>query len=160
MFHSKSTFFLFSESICGDKCLSENGNSIYCQCGSQNLQAAELQNQNMYCCSTTPCNNTNENVHCPNGNFQSWTEPCNRTCPIARFTSTIALSTENCADKDQCFDAKDKHHFFNNVCSQTANFMGENFTKYCGTENAEICKNNVTTKNKFSQCIVSGSASL
>ena len=82
------------------------------------------------------------------------------TCPIAIRTSTIALSTENCPDKDQCFDAKDKHHFFNKVCSQTANLMGENFTKYCGTQNAEICKNNVTTKNKFSQCIVSGSTSL
>ena len=158
----KICIFLISETICGDKCLGEKGNSLWCQCGSQNLNAAELQLefQNMYCCSTTPCRSTNENVHCPNGNFQSLTEPCNMTCPIARFTSTIALSTENCADKDQCFDAKDKHHFINKVCSQTANFMGENFTKYCGTLNAEICKNTVTTNNKFSQCIVSGSNTL
>lgn len=82
------------------------------------------------------------------------------TCPIARITSTIALSTENCPDKGKCFDAKDKHHAFNKVCIQTANLSGENFTKYCGTANEEICMNNVTTKNKFSQCIVSGSTSM
>ena len=152
----KICIFLISDDICGDKCLGENGNSLSCQCGSQNLQGADLQNKNMYCCSTTPCNSTNENINCPNGNFQSWTEPCNMTCPIARRTSTIALSTDNCPDKGHCFDAKDKHHRFNKLCSQS----GENFTKYCGTENAEICNNNVTTKNEFTQCIVSGSLHL
>ena len=151
---------MISAKICGDKCLNENGNSLRCQCGSKNLQQADLENQNMYCCSTTPCNSTNENINCPNGNFQSFTEPCNMTCPIARRTSSIALSTDNCPDKGKCFDAKDKHHAFNKVCIQTANLSGENFTKYCGTANAEICKSNVTTKNEFTQCIVSGSTSL
>ena len=149
--------FLISERICGDKCLGEDGNSILCQCGSQNLQQTELENQYLYCCSTTPCNSTNENVHCPNGNFQSFTEPCNMTCPIASISNTIALSTDICPD-DQCFDAKDKHHRFNKVCIQTAK-SGEDFVKYCGTQTAEICKKNVTTKNEYSQCIVSGSNS-
>ena len=158
-FYSK-VHFMISERICGDKCLGENGNSLLCQCGSQKLQHAELQIQKLYCCSTAPCNSTTENVHCPNGNFQSFTEPCNMTCPIARFTSTIALSTEKCTDKGQCFDAKDKHHKFNKMCIQTANLSGEDFAKYCGTENVEICKNDVTTINKFSQCIVSGSNDL
>ena len=79
------------------------------------------------------------------------------TCPISKTTSTIALSTEKCPDKGQCFDAKNKHHRFNKVCIQTANFTGEDFVKYCGTQNTEICENNVTTKNEFKQCIVSGS---
>ena len=124
------------------------------------MQAAELENQYLYCCNTTPCNRPNENVHCPNGNFQSFTEPCNMTCPITSFISSIALSTEKCPDKGQCFDAKDKHHYFNKVCIQTANFTGDNFAKYCDNTNAEICKKNVTTKNEFNQCIVSGSTSL
>ena len=160
VFYSKSAFFLISDWICGDKCLSENGNSLGCQCGSKKLEHAELQIQNMYCCSTTPCNSTNENVYCLDGNFKSFTEPCNMNCPIARRTSSIALSTENCPDKGQCFDVKDKHHFFNRVCIQTANLSGENFTKYCDDTNAEICNNNVTTKNEFTQFIVSGSTSL
>ena len=82
------------------------------------------------------------------------------TCPIARATSSIALSTEKCPNKGQCFDPKDKHHRFNKVCIQTANFTGDNFVKYCGTQNTEICKKNVTTKNEFTQCIVSGSTSV
>ena len=99
-------------------------------------------------------------MHCPNGNFQSFTESCNMTCPITRFFNSIALSTEKCPDKGQCFDAKDKYYSFNKVCIQTANLTGEDFAKYCGTENVEICKDDVTTKNKFSQCIVSGSNDL
>ena len=83
------------------------------------------------------------------------------TCPIARITSSIAISTEKCPDKGQCFDAKDKRHYFNKVCIQTgANLAGENFVKYCGTQNTVICKKNVTTKNEFTQCIVSGSNSV
>ena len=113
----------------------------------------------MYCCSTTSCNSTNEKVDCPDGKFQSFTEPCNGTCPIARRFGTISLSSENCSDKEQCFDAKDKHHYFNKVCIQTANLFGEDFAKYC-TENAKICNNNVNTKNEFTQCIVAGSTSL
>ena len=81
------------------------------------------------------------------------------TCPIAKLISSIALSTDTCPDKGQCFDAKDKHQVFNKVCIQTANLTGEDFVKYCGTEITEICKKNVTTKNEFSQCIVSGSNS-
>ena len=98
-------------------------------------------------------------MHCPNGNFQSWTEPCNRTYPIARLSSTIALSTDNCPNKDQCFDAKDKHHHFNKVCIQTANLTGDDFAKYCDDTYAKICNNNVNTKNEFTQCIVAGSTS-
>jgi hypothetical protein len=123
---------------------------------SEEHQTSTLKGQGQ---STTSCNSTNENVYCPNGNFQSFTEPCNRKyCPIARRMSSIALSTDNCPSKCQCFDARDKNHLFNKVCIQTANFIGEDFSKYCD-ENAEICKKYVTTKNKFSQCIVSGTRS-
>ena len=160
VFLSKIFTFLISGRICGDKCLGEDGNSLWCQCGSQNLHEVELVYQYLYCCSTTPCNSTTENVHCPNGNFQSFTEPCNMTCPIGRFISSIALSTEKCTDKGQCSDAKDKHHRFNKVCIQTKNLTQEDFVNYCGTENTEICKMNVSTKNEYSQCIVSGLNSL
>ena len=156
--------FLISEHICGDKCLGQYGNDHFCICGSQNLQFDDLQNQNIYCCSDKCLSQYSQygdkNVNCPNGNFHSFTEPCNMTCPIAKVTSSIALSTEKCPNKGQCFDARDKRQIFNEVCIHTAKLSGEDFAKYCGTVQAEICKNNVTTKNKFSQCIVSGSNNL
>ena len=124
------------------------------------MKLSDLQNQNMYCCNPTPCYSLYEYVHCPNGNFQSLPGLCNMTCPIAKTTSSIALSTYNCSDKGHCFDAKDKHHLFNKVCLQTVNISEDNFTRYCGTRNAEICNKNVTTKNEFSQCIVTASTSL
>ena len=99
------------------------------------------------------------NANCPNGNFLSITEPCNMTCPIAKQTSRIAISSEKCPDKGQCFHAKDEHHLFNTVCTGPENLSGDIFTKYCATKNAKICKNYVTTKNKFSQCFVSVSTS-
>ena len=151
--------FLISGGICGDKCLAIPGSPIICQCGSEKFNNLD----ELYCCSTGPCNITNENehIHCPNGNVLSYNEPCNKTCPIANSTSTIALSTEKCPYKSQCFYAKNHNNnkYYNKVCIQTAKLSGENFTKYCGNRNPEICKNNVTTKNEFSQCILPGSNS-
>ena len=146
--------FLISGGICGDKCLAIPGSPIYCQCGSQNFHNLEKH----YCCSTGPCNITKEHINCPNGIKKDHNEPCNKTCPIAKSTSTVALSTEKCPDKGQCFYDKYKQGFIK-VCIQTAKLSGGNFTKYCGTKNPEICKNNVTTKNEFSQCILPGSNS-
>ena len=97
-------------------------------------------------------------MKCSNGKIQSQNDPCGDTCPVAKSTSTIALSIDSCPDEKQCFDGKDEYSKFNHVCSKTIpeNLSGQEYAKrYCDETYGKICADDnlvYKSNSNFKQC--------
>ena len=135
---------------------------IFCQCGDQKKQSVEMTWKKIYCCSNDNCTiSNNGTITCKSGKFQSLDFPCQSTCTTSlNFNTVISISTETCANEENCFEPKDKEHYFSEVCNKDENLNGRNYSDYYCGQNSEICKNNVKSKYDFKQCYATGSGDL